>query len=109
MIYTGTHTISASIPRRTAVTGQDYTFRLKNTISHFVREFEVTPVVDAMYFHLDVEIPDKVYIEEGEYDYALLCDGVPVGEGIICLKNDEEVKEYGMNKNYIQYGGNSED
>lgn len=89
------------IPRSGAADG-GLVFRARSTVD--LTEFSVGTIdlgTSRLYYNVSVVLPEG--IPDGEYEYTLLADGVPVSSGLLVIGEAAGAGEYNREIEYEQY------
>ena len=90
------------VPKNGTEASGELTLKARNTINH---DFVIDQVLDLntsdLYYNLAIALPAGC--PDGEYEYALMDDGIVLSTGILILESSDVRNEYNKDIEYEQY------
>lgn len=90
------------VPKNGTKASGELTLKVRNTID---QDFVIDQVLDLntsdLYYNLAIALPAGC--PDGEYEYALMDDGIVLSTGILILESSQSRNEYNKDIEYEQY------
>ena len=90
------------VPKNGTEASGELTLKVRNTIN---QDFVIDQVLDLntsdLYYNLAIALPAGC--PDGEYEYALMDDGIVLSTGILILESSQSRNEYNKDIEYEQY------
>ena len=90
------------VPKNGTEASGELTLQVRNTID---QDFVIDQVLDLntsyLYYNLAIALPAGC--PDGEYEYALMDDGIVLSTGILILESSQSRNEYNKDIEYEQY------